>query len=325
MFTGTTRRQIESEGEKDGKRNIPEMGSYMPAQFEIALMARGEKEVHRRFESASIRISKLQPLFQTHKKRLEDIADRFTVLVEEHQARKKELGRDVITAFPYLYHIYLIIFLAIGEFPLNTIVFRLFGEAEYLTYIMASTIAISIPLLGHFIGVYLRQSIPPAGGKIAVGLMIPTSVVAALVAISMMRGTYVSSQGELAASAPSAGNGLVFALLSLNMLVFCGAIVSAYFAHDSDEKLDNSRKALILVDRKKNNLRKQLLRLGTRLNGEIKRSKSRIEQVRATTTERVALYRQANMRARRLLPPPTFRKEPEFPSLEWWPEVALKS
>ncbi len=325
MFTGTTRRQIESEGEKDGKRNIPEMGSYMNAQYELALIARGEQEVQRRYEEASVRIAKLQPVFHAYKKQFEDMAARLAILIEGHKARKKELGRDVSAAFPYVYHIYLILFLGVGEFPLNTIVFRLFGEAEYLTYIMASTIAISIPLLGHFIGVYLKQSIPPTAGKAAIGLMIPISVGAALVAVSMMRGTYVSSQAALAASAPNEGNSLAYALFSLNMLVFCGAVVSSYFAHDADEKLDNSRKALIFVDHKKNKLRKQLLRLGTRLNGEIKRSRSRIEQVRARTTEYVALYRQANMRARSLLPPPTFRKAPEFPSVEWWPEVGLKS
>ena len=59
------------------------------------------------------------------------------------------------------------------------------------------------------------------------------------------------------------------------------------------------------------------------MNGEIKQSKSQIEQVRALTNERVALYRQTNMRYRSLLPPPTFRKGPEFPELKWWSEVSL--
>ncbi len=324
MFTGTTRREIAVEGEKDGERNIPEMGSYMPAHFEVALIARGEREVQRRYEKASIRIAKLQPAFHDYKKRLEELSARFAILVERHNARKKELGRDLTASFPYIYHIYLILFLGIGEFPLNTIVFRLFGEAEYLTYIMASSLVITIPLLGLFIGVHLKQSIPPTPGKIAVGLMIPISVGAALIAVSMLRGTYVSSQVAVATSAPNEGS-MGYALFALNMLVFCAAVVSSYFATDSDEKLDNGRKALMFLDRKRNALRKRLLSLGTRLNGEIKKARSSIEQVRATTTEQVALYRQANMRARSLLPPPTFRKGPEFPSLEWWPEVALKN
>lgn len=323
MFTGITRRRIAAEGEKDGEKNIPEMGSYAPAQFEQALLARGEREVQRRYERASIRVAKLQPFFQAHKKRLEVMTSRLNALVEKFEARQRELGRDVAAPFPYMYHIYLILFLAIGEFPLNTIVFRLFGESEFLTYIMASTLAITIPLLGLFIGVHIRQSVPPLAGRIVIGLIIPSSVGAALVSVSMMRNTYVSSQFSVENAASTDGNYLAYALFSLNMLVFCAAVVSSYVAHDPDEKLDNARKGLIFLDRRRNSLRRKLLRIATRINGEINKAKSQIEQVKARTTEQVALYRQANIRARRLLPPATFRKNPEFRGLEWWPEVSL--
>ncbi len=323
MFTGITTRRIAAEGEKDGEKNIPEMGSYAPAQFEQALLARGEREVQRKYERASIGIAKLQPYFQAHKKRLEDMTSRLNGLAERFEARKRELGRDVAAPFPYMYHIYLILFLAIGEFPLNTIVFRLFGDSEYLTYIMASTLAINIPLLGLFIGVHIRQSVPPLAGRIVIGLIIPSSVGAALVSVSMMRDTYVSSQFSVENVPSTDGSYLAYALFSLNLLVFCAAVVSSYVAHDPDEKLDNVRKGLIFLDRRRNSVRRKLLRIGTRINGEINKAKSQIEQVKARTTEQVALYRQANMRARRLLPPATFRKNPEFRGLEWWPEVSL--
>src|SRR6058998_2130378 len=136
-FTDESR--IQTEGQKDGEKNIPEMGSYIPAQFEQALVAHGEQEVHRNYEKASIRIAKLQPVF------------------EQYEKRKNELGRDVSIPFPSLFHVVLILFLGIGEFPLNTVVFRLFGEPEYLTYVMASTLALTIPLLGLFIGIHLRH------------------------------------------------------------------------------------------------------------------------------------------------------------------------
>jgi len=87
--------------------------------------------------------------------------------------------------------------------------------------------------------------------------------------------------------------------------------------------LNQCRHSLMILDRRRNALRKKLFRLGTKINGEIKKTKSQIEQVRALTNQRVALYRQTNLRFRRLLPPPTFRKNPEFPKLEWWPEVTV--
>jgi len=320
-FTDESRIQLE--GQKDGERNIPEMGSYMPAMFEQALVANGERQVQQIYEKASVRIAKLQPLFQAYQKRFQDMDSRFHTIVGRNKARKQELGRDVTAPFPYKYHLFLILFLAIGEFPLNTIVFRLFGEPEYLTYVMASTLALTIPLLGLFIGIHMRQTIPRTAGNVLIGLLIPAAVGAALFAISMLRNTYIVSQVSTSAAVAGNQENLAYSLFALNTLVFCAAMVSAFFAHDPDEELDHSWNALVFLDRNRNAVRKKLFRVGTKMNGEIKKTKSQIEQTRALTRERVALYRQANMRFRRLMAPPSFRKDPEFRQLEWWPEVSL--
>ena len=162
--TPFTEERIQAEGQKDGERNIPEMGSYQPAPFEQALIAHGEQEVQRIYESASHRIAKLQPMFQALMRRLEDLDHRIQPIADRYKARVKELGRDVTIPFPSVLHWGVILFLGIGEFPLNTVVFRLFGEAEYLTYVMASTLAIMIPLIGVFIGIHMRHSLPRLAG-----------------------------------------------------------------------------------------------------------------------------------------------------------------
>jgi tetrahydromethanopterin S-methyltransferase subunit G len=317
--------RILAEGQKDGERNIPEMGSYTPAQFEQALIAHGEQEVHRIYKDAALRIARLTPMFHAWHRRLQDVERRAQPVSDRYAARARDLGRDVTISFPAVLHVGLILFLGIGEFPLNTVVFRLFGEPEYLTYVMASTLAITIPLVGVFIGIHLRHSIPRIAGNILVGLLTPLAVGAALFAISVLRNTYIFSQFSQGAPVPAGQQSLAYALFALNTLVFFAAMTASFFAHDPDERLDVFYQSLISLERKKNAIQKRLFTIGTKINGEIQHAKSAVEQARAMTNERVALYRQTNMRFRRLLAPPSFRKNPEFPPLEWWPEVSLNS
>src|SRR5256714_9316658 len=189
-----TEERIQAEGQKDGERNLPEMGSYMSAPFEQALISHGEQDVQEIYKQASARIALLQPVFQAFMRRLEDIERRIQPITEGYKTRTQELGRDVTIPFPAALHWALIIFLGIGEFPLNTVVFRLFGEAEYLTYVMASTLAIMIPLIGVFIGMHLRHSVPKRVGNSLIGLLTPLVVGATLYAVSLLRNTYIASQ-----------------------------------------------------------------------------------------------------------------------------------
>src|SRR5438445_1464579 len=92
-FTDESR--IQAEGQKDGEKNIPEMGSYIPAQFEQALIAHGEQEVHRIYEKASIRIAKLQPVFHSCQKSFEDLNVLIQPVSAQYQNSKKEHVRDI--------------------------------------------------------------------------------------------------------------------------------------------------------------------------------------------------------------------------------------
>jgi hypothetical protein len=222
-------------------------------------------------------------------------------------------------------HWALIVFLAVGEFPLNTVVFRLFGEAEYMTYVMASTLAIIIPLIGVFIGVHMRHAIPKRVGNLLIGICTPVIVCATLYAVSLLRNTYIASQFSGGTPVIPEGNQMAHALFALNALVFFGATVASYFAHDPDDRLDNFHQSLRSLERKMNPLRAKLFGVGTQLNGEIEQAKSQIQEIRSLTNQRVQLYRQSNIRHRRLLPPPSFRKEAEFPALSWWPTVLLNN
>lgn len=317
--------RIVAEGQKDGERNLPEMGSYTPAPFEQALISNGEQAVQGIYKDASARISRLRPVVEAHQRKLDELEHRMRPIAQGYKARSAELGRDATIVFPRVFHWALIAFLAVGEFPLNTVVFRLFGEAEYLTYVMASTLAITIPLIGVFIGVHVRHAIPKRVGNLLIGILTPAVVGATLYAVSLLRNTYIVSQFSGTGQVSPEGNQMAYALFALNALVFFAATVASYFAHDPDERLDGFHHSLRALDGKKNEIRTKLYGVGTQLNGEIEQAKSQIEQIRALTNQRVQLYRQTNIRHRRLLPPPSFRKNAEFPSLHWWPEVSLNN
>jgi hypothetical protein len=317
--------RILAEGQKDGERNLPEMGSYTPAPFEQALISNGEQAVQQIYKSASATIAKLRPLADGLQRQLDDLERRMRPISEAYKARVAEVGREATIVFPPVFHWALIIFLAVGEFPLNTVVFRLFGEAEFLTYVMASTLAIIIPLIGVFIGAHLRHSIPNWVGNVLIGGLTPAIVAATLYAVSLLRNTYISSQFSSTGYVATEGNQMAYALFALNALVFFGAAVASYFAHDPDERLDALHHSLKGMDKKRQKIRTKLYAVGTQLNGEIQQAKSHIEQIRALTNQRVQLYRQTNIRHRKLLPPPSFRKNAEFPSLKWWPEVSLNT
>lgn len=317
--------RILAEGQKDGERNIPEMGSYTPAPFEQALISNGEQAVQQIYKNASGTIAKLRPAADGMQRQLDDLERRMRPISAAYKARVAEVGREATIVFPPVFHWALIIFLAVGEFPLNTVVFRLFGEAEFLTYVMASTLAIIIPLIGVFIGAHLRHSIPNWVGNILIGGLTPAVVAATLYAVSLLRNTYISSQFSASGYVATEGNQMAYALFALNALVFFGAAVASYFAHDPDERLDALHHSLKGLDKKKHAIRTKLYEVGTKLNGEIQQAKSQVEQIRALTNQRVQLYRQTNIRHRKLLPPPSFRKNAEFPALKWWPEVSMNS
>src|SRR5438445_11732157 len=166
------------------------MGSYTPAPFEQALISNGEQAVQQIYKAASAKISRLRPVVEAFQRKLDELERRIRPINDGYRTRSAELGRDAAIVFPPVFHWALIVFLAVGEFPLNTVVFRLFGEAESLTYVMASTLAIIIPLIGVFIGVHLRHSVPKRVGNSLTGPLTPVVVGATLDAVSLLRNTY---------------------------------------------------------------------------------------------------------------------------------------
>jgi hypothetical protein len=53
-----------------------------------------------------------------------------------------------------------IVAIMLAEFPLNAIAFRLFGEAEVLTWVMTAGLAVMLVVCAHGLGTFLRLEQP---------------------------------------------------------------------------------------------------------------------------------------------------------------------
>src|SRR3989442_13674830 len=120
---------------------------------------------------------------------------------------------------------YLMFMLAIliGEFPLNAIAFRLFGEAEVLTYVMTLVLAVSLVGSAHVLGIFLSMEKP---SKVQL-LLLAVGVVAPLGAIFAFALVREASAIELGHAGLRPGLGPA-TLIFINFFVASVAMVLSY-------------------------------------------------------------------------------------------------
>jgi len=169
----------------------------------------------------------LEEFKKRQKEFLSKTKDALTEAEEGWKVESDRTGRKVrhnqIRRIPYLF---MITFIVLGEFPLNSLVFAVFGETRILTFIMAATIAFAIPVIAHITGFCIRQHKDIAhGAMIATILASLTSI--GLLAISIIRYLYFQEISDLGLT-----NSIAF--FFINLLIFTGAIALSIFAHDPD-------------------------------------------------------------------------------------------
>jgi hypothetical protein len=123
-----------------------------------------------------------------------------------------------------------IIAILLAEFPLNAIAFRLFGEAEILTWVMTGGLAVMLVVCAHGLGTFLRLEQPTMAERRWVWILIAVPVLA-LVGIALIRARYLSMEAAvtgLNVLGPVVGS-LVF--LVINLLIYTGAAMLSYLAH----------------------------------------------------------------------------------------------
>jgi hypothetical protein len=123
-----------------------------------------------------------------------------------------------------------IVAILIAEFPLNAIAFRLFGEAEVLTWVMTASLAVTLVLCAHGLGAFLRVAHPSTVERRWI-IVLEALPVLVIVAIALIRARYLSVEATVTGFnvlSPMVGS---LAFLVINLLVYTGATMLSFLAH----------------------------------------------------------------------------------------------
>jgi hypothetical protein len=316
--------QARRDGRRDGLRGIPAAHGSMtpPALVRIAQRATEELAQLSRVVIAE-EVRQRQTLSSTERERRsdEDEVERAALAVTE-AGRRSEASverRDAIvpgergprvSGVVYLLGIVAIL---IAEFPLNAIAFRLFGEAEVLTWVMTASLAVTLVLCAHGLGTFLRQAHPSLAERRWIIVLVALPILA-IAAIAVIRARYLSYEAEITgfdALGPMVG-GSVF--LVINLLVYTGATMLSYLAHaPRDVAAERVETAAVEADRELELAQRRLAEASRRVGDHEERSSNvtiaaeesvrvaaaRADEVIAYHRGLMATYCTANLRARK--------------------------
>jgi hypothetical protein len=162
-----------------------------------------------------------------------EISRRLTQAEARYNEFYEKYRRPPTVYIPHWLYIILALIIFVGEIPLNALVFQIFGENQIMTWIMATIIGLSVPLIAHFVGIKFREHPDKVDyANLIKGLIALSVVVAALYGLSVMRQTYLGENKD----ALGLTDNLVassFMFFWLNIAVLGAAVMISYMSHDS--------------------------------------------------------------------------------------------
>jgi hypothetical protein len=173
-----------------------------------------------------------------------------------------------------------LILLGLSEFPLNGIVFSIFGAGRIETYVMAASLCIVIPILAHFAGMFIRKENKKEKDKI-LSFVLCLIAFLAFIVIAIMRADYLAE--ALKEFAPNLSPKLAaFIFVVINMLIFVGATLISYEGShprpDEYKNIYNEYKSSLKSYAKEDKEAKQAAKEFTRINAIFQKARIKREK-----------------------------------------------
>ena len=223
------------QGRLDGQENIPAWQNPDQPPYVLELVEAAENDIrilaqewHKRDRVLKQRMEAAQ-VFKEQSKQKVDQALKDLEAKNRHYEEVHGTSPPAGTDARLFWYWSLLTFLFVFEFPINAIVFRLFGEAEVFTYVATAAIAIALLACAHQLGVFLREG---KWDKTKIGITVALVVAPILVigAVAWLRQLYLSQAAEEVRGAWS--QGMLFAFATFNFIIFIVAMVASYLVHD---------------------------------------------------------------------------------------------
>lgn len=343
--------QARRRGRYDGAQGVPapdEAAMFPPGEFRLKQTA--DRELQKLARRWSLRDGRLKGRYCAKLREVRLLKISLTEL-EYEQRRLKGAHDDNLNAIsleqkvrrtrrgpehewrmnPFGYAMFMCAVM-VGEFPLNAIAFRLFGEAEILTYVMTLVLAVALVGSAHVVGILLSLE-RPSRLQLTLLAICVLAPLGAIGAIALVRQAYVSSLGREGIS-PGA---VTAAFVLINLLIYAIATVLSYLTHDpiaqqiraTATPLQRVKRELKRVQRRQQKLEIRLQYMVASRQKSLQAVMHEAEMLRNEFEELLQEYRMANLEGRtEKTMPPIFKAHPEFSLpltvqvLDWYcPEV----
>jgi len=278
--------QVGQNAKIDAKNNIPGINDKNPSQFEQELMAMARHEARQVTSKYSPELEKLSG---KHKPLLKDY-ERISKDYDAHSA-KIERSEPSVELSRGKYYVLMFLFV-LGEIPMNSLAFAVFGESQIFTWVMALGVAVAIPWIAHAVGILLKRGSTPwwKSGIGVAALFILT--IAGLSAIGYVRVQYLGDLSEAGAVGSFGSSKFIGAsFVGLNLVILAAATLCSYFAHDEDPMLEH-------LHRRTNQINKSMRSIEAKHNEILTEQQEKISRIHQEAQELIYHYRKINQRER---------------------------
>jgi hypothetical protein len=271
---------------RDAKNNIPGRSDPQFSPFEQELMANA------RAQAREITLG-YAPQLEVLKGKGKPLLTDYERISKDYNAHAAKIGRSEpqmeLTRSKY---IALMSLFVLGEIPMNSIAFAVFGENQIFTWIMAIGVAVAIPWIAHSMGIlFKRWSTPWWKDAIPIGILLLLTI-GGLVAIGYVRVQYLGDLSKSNAISGFTNSTLIgAAFIGLNLVILAAATLCSYFAHDTDPLLEH-------LHGRTNELEKARRTIEAQYRKILTKQQEKLHRIQQQTQEIIQYYRKINHRKR---------------------------